>query len=152
MQVPHDAVILVADGQKMLLLKNEGNPLEPRFTVEESRIHESPKDSDQKSDAAGRASSTGSVGGQFAPSHGNMEEADYHQLEEDRFAAQIVEDLNEKAVSGLLGTLIVVAPARMLGALRKHYGKELMDCLGGEIDKDLTGHPVPDIETVLSAA
>lgn len=152
MQVPHDALILVADGQKMLLLKNEGNPLEPRFTVEESKTHENPKDSDQKSDAAGRASSTQLPGGQFSPSHGTVQEADYHQLEEDRFAARIVTSLNEKAASGKLGTLIVVAPARMLGALRKHYGKELVACLGGEIDKDLTGHPVSDIETVLSAA
>ncbi len=152
MQVPHDALILVADGQKMLLLRNEGNPLEPRFTVEENKTHENPRDREQKSDAAGGASSTQLAGGQFSPSRGTMEEADYHQLEEDRFAARIVASLNEKAASGALGTLIVVAPARMLGALRKHYGKELAGCIGGEIDKDLTGHPVPEIETVLSGA
>jgi protein required for attachment to host cells len=36
--------------------------------------------------------------------------------------------------------------------LRKHYHKEVSGRLIGELDKDLTGHPVDQIEKILAAA
>lgn len=169
MQVPHNAFVLVADGRKMLLLRNEGDAEYPNLQVERKEIHENPKDSDQKSDAAGRASSTqsgpgsppiaqgGSMhaqgsGAQFAPSRGSMDEADYHQLEEDRFAAEVSEQLKRMALADGFDTLIVAAPPRTLGELRKHYHKEVEARLAGEVAKDLTGHTVPQIEEALLKA
>lgn len=169
MQVPHNALILVADGRKMLLLRNEGDTEHLNLQVERKEIHESPKDRDQKSDAAGRASSTqsgagappvaqgGSMhaqgqGAQFAPSRGSMEETDYHQLEEDRFAAEVADILKTKALNNSFETLIVAAPPRTLGESRKHYHKEVEARLASEVAKDLTKHPVPQIEEVLLAA
>lgn len=169
MQVPHNALILVADGRKMLLLRNEGDAEHLNLQVERKEVHENPKDRDQKSDAAGRASSTqsgpgappiaqgGSMhargqGAQFAPSRGSMEETDYQQLEEDRFAAEVAEILNTKALNNSFETLVIVAPSPTLGELRKHYHKEVESRLASEIAKDLTNHPVPQIEEVLLAA
>jgi len=169
MRVPHNACVLVADGRKMLFLRNEGDAECPNLQVEEKEIHFSPKDADQKSDAAGRASSTQSgsgappaaqggsmhaIGGgaQFAPSRGSMEETDFHQLEEDRFAAQTAELLRRRALADEFEALIVVAPPRTLGELRKHYHKEVSERLAGELPKDLTGHTVPQIEAALLAA
>ncbi|RZI70364.1 MAG: host attachment protein [Pseudomonas sp.] len=169
MKVPHNALVLVADGRKMLLLRNEGDADHLNLQVEQKEIHESPKDRDQKSDAAGRASSTqsgpgspaiaqgGSMhaqgqGAQFAPSRGSMEETDYHQLEENRFAAEVAEILQLKALNQDFDTLIVAAPSRTLGELRKHYHKEVESRLISEITKDLTNHPVPQIEEILVAA
>ena len=54
MRIPHDALIVVADGRKMLLLRNEGDAERLNLQVEHKDIHENPKDRDQKSDAAGR--------------------------------------------------------------------------------------------------
>ena len=105
MQVPHDAMVLVADGRKMLLLRNEGDAEFPNLQVEKKQLHPNPKDSDQKRDQSGHSSSTqtgqgapavaqnGSMharggGAQFAPSRGSMGETDFHQLEEDKFAAE----------------------------------------------------------------
>ena len=166
MQIPHDALVVVADGRKMLLLRNEGDAQRINLQVERKAIHESPKDREQKSDAAGRASSTqsgpgapaiaqgGSMhaqgqGAQFAPSRGSMEEADYHQLEEDRFASEVAEILKKGALANSFDKIIIAAPARTLGELRKRYHKEVAARLVGEIDKDLTSHPVPMIEKVL---
>ena len=56
MRIPHDALIVVADGRKMLLLRNEGDAERLNLQVEHKDIHENPKDRDQKSDAAGRES------------------------------------------------------------------------------------------------
>ena len=166
MQVPHNACVVVADGRKLLFLRNEGDAERPNLQVEQKEIHPNPKDSDQKSDAAGRASSTqtganapavaqgGAMharggGAQFAPSRGSMDETDFHQLEEDRFAAQTAEMLRNRALSNDFETLIIVAPPRTLGELRKHYHQEVSARLAGELAKDLTGHPIPQIEEAL---
>lgn len=169
MQVPHDAYVLVADGRKMLFLRNEGDATHLNLQVEHKEIHENPKDSDQKSDAAGRASSTqsgpgsppiaqgGSMhaqgsGAQFAPSRGSMGETDYHQMEEDRFAAEVADMLKERALANGFDTLIIAAPPKTLGELRKHYHKEVEARLAGEVAKDLTGHTIPQIEEALLKA
>jgi protein required for attachment to host cells len=169
MQVPHDAVVLVADGRKMLFLRNEGDSEFPNLQVEQKEIHPNPKDSEQKTDLAGQASSTqsgpgappvaqgGSMhamggGAQFSPSGGTMGETDYHQLEEDKFAAETAEMLKRRALNHEYESLIIIAPPKTLGELRKHYHKEVSDRLKGEISKDLTGHTVPQIEEALLKA
>ncbi len=169
MQIPHNALVLVADGRKLLFLRNEGDAEFPNLTVEKAEEHPNPKNSDQATDAAGRASSSqmgagapagargggtggGGQGGGFAPARGSLGNTDFHQLEEDRFAAEAGEMLKKRAFAHKFEVLIVVAPPRTLGELRKHYHKEVEHRLMGELGKDLTGHSVPDIEAALQAA
>jgi protein required for attachment to host cells len=153
MQVPHDAMVLVADGRKMLLLRNEGDAEFPNLQVEKKELHPNPKDSDQKTDQSGQSSSTQSgQAGQFAPGRGTMGETDFHQLEEDRFAAETAALLNKRALANQFESLIIVAPPKTLGELRKHYHKEVESRLVGEIGKDLTDHTVPQIEQALLRA
>ena len=169
MQVPHKSVVLVADGRKLLFLRNEGDADYPNLVVETAREQVNPADRDQKTDAAGAASSTqsgagahgGAQGGsgnaagggaQFAASRGSLGETDFHQLEEDRFAAEAAELLKKRALANNYDSLIVVAPPKTLGELRKHYHKEVESRLSGELDKDLTGHPIDQIEKALVAA
>ena len=47
---------------------------------------------------------------------------------------------------------IIVAPPKTLGEMRKHYHKEVSQRLSGELDKDLTGHQIADIEKALLSA
>lgn len=158
MQLPHDAFVVVADGRKMLFFRNKGDSEFPHLIVEHAREHPNPKDSDQKTDAAGRGSSVwsspagGGEGGQFAANRGSMTEVDFHQQEEDRFAAETAEFLKKRALAQEFDALVVVAPPKTLGELRKRYHKEVTDRLLGELDKDLTGVPVREIEAALSAA
>ncbi len=169
MHVPHKSVVLVADGRKLLFLRNEGDADYPNLVVETAQEKVNPADRDQKTDAAGSASSTqsgagahgGAQGGsnhasgggaQFAASRGSLGETDFHQLEEDRFAAEAAELLKKRALANNYDWLIVVAPPKTLGELRKHYHKEVESRLKGELDKDLTGHPIDAIEKALVAA
>ncbi len=46
MQVPHNAFVVVADGRKMLFLRNEGDAEFPNLKVEKKAVHPNPKDSD----------------------------------------------------------------------------------------------------------
>jgi protein required for attachment to host cells len=147
MQVPHNTFVVVADGKKMLFFRNEGDADYPKLEVERKREQEDLKDAEMKTDEPGRTfDASGGAG------RSSYEETDFHQLEEDRFAHETADMLKRWALRNDFESLIVVAPPRTLGELRKHYHKEVEKRLAGEIAKDLTGHPVPEIEKILQAA
>ena len=151
MRVPHNAFVVVADGRKMLFLRNEGDADYPNLQVEKKRVDKNPADHEQASDLAGHAMSTRTAGANWT-SGSNVENTDFHQLEEDRFAAETAALLNEKALRNEFESLIIVAPPKTLGELRKHYHKAVSERLAGEIDKDLTDHTVAQIEEALARA
>ncbi|AGH51220.1 MULTISPECIES: host attachment family protein [Sphingomonadales] len=144
MILPYNSVVLVADGRKMLLLRNMGDAQYPQLEVMNAAQQPVRYDRDMKRDAPGRAFA--SVGG----SRSAMEETDFQQQEEDRFAADAAAMLERMAMEGEYDRLIVVAPPRTLGELRKHYHREVTDRLKGEIAKDLTGHPVGAISRIIA--
>src|SRR6195952_2776001 len=86
MQIPHDSFVLVADGRKSLFFRNEGDGEFPNLIVERQDAHADPKDREIKSDAPGRAFGGGDARSAY-------EETDFHQQEEDRFAAETAEML-----------------------------------------------------------
>jgi protein required for attachment to host cells len=144
MNIHHNALILVADGQKYLFLRNEGDFRQPLLKVETSGEHPGQSTHAQGSDQPGRAfASIGSM-------RSAMEQTDFHQIEKDQFAAQTAELLAKRAHAGDFEKLIVVAPPRTLTELRKHYDKAVTARLVAEIDKDLTKHPVDEIAAILS--
>ena len=146
MQLSHNTVVLVADGRKMLFLRNEGDAVHPNLVVETAEEQKNPATRDQGTGPAGRISSS------QGPTGSAVGDTDFHQIEEDRFAAHAADLLRHRALSNDFESLIVIAPPRTLGELRKHYHKEASDRLTGELDKDLTGHPIADIETALMKA
>jgi protein required for attachment to host cells len=157
MRLPHNSCVLVADGRKMLFFRNEGDSEFPNLEVERKRVDDNPPDREQGTDASGRTFSsagsprTGSAVSAGASNRSAYEETDFHQLEEDRFAADAADMLKERALRNDFDSLVVVAPAKTLGELRKHYHKEVEKRLAGEVPKDLTNMPVEEIERILQA-
>jgi protein required for attachment to host cells len=157
MRIAHNSCVLVADGRKMLFFRNEGDGEFPNLEVERKRVDVNPADRDQGSDTAGRTFSgagsprDGSAVSAGANNRSAYEETDFHQLEEDRFAAEAAEMLKARALKGDFDSLVVVAPPKTLGELRKHYHKEVEKRLAAEVPKDLTNMPVEEIERVLQA-
>jgi len=146
MRVPHNSFVVVADGRKMLFFRNEGDAEFPKLQVERKEVQDNPADRDQKTDAPGHTFDSSGGAGRSA-----YEEVDFHQLEEDRFAAETADMLKKRALKNEFESLIIVAPPRTLGELRKHYHKEVEKRLAAEVAKDLTGHPVAEIEKILQA-
>ena len=146
MKIPHNAAVLVADGRKMLFLRNEGDAAYPNLVVEHAEEQANPKNSDQKSDAPGLSYSSVGSG------RSTMDEMDFHQQEEDRFAVDAANLLERRALANDFESLIIVAPPRTLGELRKHYHSEVSARIAGELSKDLTNHPIPEIESAIKAA
>ena len=143
MKLPHDTVVLVADGSRMLLLKNHGDQLYPDLRVIVHRRIDNPPNHELLADAPGLGFSAG------YPGRDTFSRSDPHQANEDRFIAEAVAALAEVADSAK--GLIVVAPPHALGELRKHYDARIRKALVAEIDRDLVKHPVDEITQHLSS-
>lgn len=146
MRMDHDALVMVADGRKILIFRNKGDSVFPQLEAETVVHQENPADRDQASDAAGRASSP--MGGRQS----SVEQVNFHDLEEHRFALDAADMLKRRALANDFEKLIIVAPPTTLGDMRKHYHRTVQDRLVGEIAKDLANHPVPEIEKIIAAA
>jgi protein required for attachment to host cells len=133
MMLPKGTTVAVADGEKLNLFRNTGD---------EAGLKLSPAPHAQvDADAHGSGSRTNSSGN-----------PDQSQSSEDDFSTGIVEMLNKGVLDGSIDGLVIIAAPRALGEMRKHYHKVLTAKLLGEIAKDLTGHPVADVETAITAA
>ena len=79
-----------------------------------------------------------------------VEDADWHEIEEERFARAMAERINKAAESGELSQIVIVAPPRALGDIRKELSHKAQGKVVGELAKDLTRHPLKDIEKALT--
>lgn len=146
MKLPHRALVLVADGRKLLLLRNHGDEAQIDLRTEAHDEQASPKDSEIKADQSGQSPAPGGTG---LPG-GTMGDTDFAQQSEDRWAADAGELLRKRALANDFDALVVIAAPRTLGELRKHYHKEVQARLIGELDKEMTDRPVSDIEALLT--
>ena len=141
----HNGVwVLVGDGRRALFLENHGDPDLLDLRVIEARVEDNPATRDQGTDAPGRAFA--SRGGPRS----SLETTDWHELEKEHFADRIAETINKAAELGEMKEVVLIAPPRVLGELRKHLSVKAQAKVKGEIDKDLTRHPIPEIEKALA--
>lgn len=143
--VHNGAWVLVGDGRKALMLQNHGDPDLLDLRVIEARVDENPSTHEQGTDAPGRAFPPHGKGARSA-----VESTDWHELEKEHFAREMAERLNAAAESGEMKEIVIVAPPRVLGELRKAISAKTAARVKGEIGKDLTHHPLPEIEKALS--
>ena len=73
-------------------------------------------------------------------------QTDWHDLEEHKFAHDVAAALEKMVRERKVEALVVVAPPRALADLRKAFHDDVKKKIVAEIDKDLTRHPIYDIE------
>lgn len=134
--------VLVADSEKALFLRNEGDAIYPNLRVFQSVEQLNPPSRDLGSDRPGRM---GEVGMHIS----GVADTDWHRLNKARFAAELAETLYRHAHKSDFSQLVIVAPPMVLGELRKALHGEVKDRLIAEIEKDLTAHPVDQIERLV---
>ncbi len=144
MALPHQALVLVADGRKLLFLRNHGDQNQIDLRTEAHDFRRDPKDREIKSDAAG---SMKQRWGDVRPA---MEETDFHQLDKDRWAKDAAEELKRRALRNDYEALAIIAPPRTLSVLRKELHKEVERRIVKTINKEMTDRPIPDIEALLN--
>ncbi|MCO5073464.1 MAG: host attachment family protein [Rhizobiaceae bacterium] len=145
-RLKHGVWVIVADGEKALFLKNEGDSTYPNLNVVRELHEENPPSREQGTDQPGRMSDGPS-------SHRSaVEEVDWHRIAKERFADEISERLYKMAHRGDFEEVVLIAPPLVLGEMRKKLHKEVESKVIGEVAKTLTGHPVYEIEKILMAA
>jgi protein required for attachment to host cells len=143
--VPHDTLLLVGDGQKALFLRNKGSAQCVQLVVERILGRDNPPTREQGSDRPGRSAASPGV------ARSAMEEADWHNIAKERFAGELADALYHHAHANLFEGLVVIAPAKILGNLRKAFHPEVVERVIAEIPKELTSHPVAEIERLVAA-
>ena len=135
MRIPHKALVALANGERFVLMRNIGEPLDPKlqrigeFDLELTNFGAGVRHQDP---AGQRNGST--------------------DIDELAHGAAIADWLNDKALKGDLGELVVAADAKTLGEIRRHSHKELQGRIVGEVAKDLINSPIKAIEAALVAA
>jgi protein required for attachment to host cells len=146
MPLPHDALVLVADGRKMLFFRNHGDENQIDLRTEAHDARKQRKDREIKSDAPGTVKQSGGYG------RSTYEEADFQQQEEDRWIKDAAEELKARALRNDFDALAIVAPPKALGVLKKCLHKEVEKRLVCTVNKEMSGRPIPDIEALLNSA
>jgi protein required for attachment to host cells len=141
LSIPHNSFVFVGDGRKALFLRNAGDEKFPNLKVERVLTQDNPPSREQGSDRPGRAFKSAGTN-----RRAGMETTDWHDLEEHRFARDVAGALEKVVRANGAKALIVVAPARTLADLRRAFHDDVKKRIVAEVDKDLTKHPVDQIE------
>ena len=137
--------VLVADGEKALILENQTDDEDPYLTVLTKEEQENPPNREQAANRRGRFNDGSGI------HRSAVEDTDWHQLAKDRFADDLADMLYAKAHKGAYSSLVLVASPGVLGEIRDKMHKEVRDKVIAEVPKTLTNHSLDDIESIVTA-
>lgn len=146
LRLEHGLWVVVADGERALFLKNEGDAKFPELKVQREMHKENPPTHEQGTDRPGRFNDGPST------HRSAVDDTDWHRIAKERFADEIAERLYKLAHRGEFKKLVLIAPPLVLGEMRRKMHKEVSDKVAAELPKTLTNHTVHDIEQMLMAA
>jgi protein required for attachment to host cells len=139
----HDGWVVVADGEKALFLRNEGDAQHPNLEVFREMAQENPPTREQGTDKPGRVHESAQHG------RSSVENTDWHQIGKERFAREVADRLYKYAHAGRFDRLVLVAPPKILGEMREALHPAVSERIVSEIPKTLTNHSLDKIENLL---
>ncbi len=135
MKIPHQALVALANGERFVLMRNVGQPFEPKL----ERVTELDLELTNFSAGIRHQDPAGQRNGST-------------DLDELAHGAAIAEWLNSQALRGGIGQLVIAADPKTLGQIRQRLHKELASRVVGEVAKDLINQPVDAVERALAMA
>lgn len=130
MLLPHGAVVALVDAAHFELYRNAGDEAEPELSAM----------------AAPKLDSSNHSAGSHHSSAGNHADS---QVEVDAHAIAAANWLNSQVLGHKIENLVVFAPPRTLGEMRRHYHKQTERAILKEVHKDLAGRPPAQILSAL---
>lgn len=143
-KIDHDAWVVVADSEKALFLRNEGDDEYLNLEVFREMEQDNPPNREQAANRRGRFNDGPNV------HRSAVADTDWHRMNKEQFAKDISEKLYELAHKGRFEKLVIVAAPLVLGEMRKEMHQEVSDKVVGEVDKNLTNMPIDEIEKALN--
>ena len=144
MPLPHNGLVLVADGRKTLFFRNHGDENHIDLRTESHDARQDRKERYFRTDAPGTMKQS------FGFGHSTYEETNFQQQEEDRWIKDAADELKARALRNDFDALAIVAPPRSLGILKKCLHKEVERRIVCTVNKEMSGRPTPDIEALLN--
>ena len=135
MKIPHLALIAIANGERFKLMRNVGQPFEPKleavdeYDLELTNFSAGVRHQDPAGQRSGRT-----------------------DIDELAHGAAIAEWLNGQVLKGGIEDIVIAADPKTLGQIRQRRHKELESRVVGELAKDLTNSSLPEIERILVSA
>jgi protein required for attachment to host cells len=128
-------LFVIADGEHVRFVRPAAdNALHSETSMDSFSAHK--RSADLGSDRPGASSQTGSsVHNSFAPRH------DLHQLQKEKFAKAIADQLNAAAASAAFDELVIVAPPHTLSEIRGELNAAADAMIIGTLQKDLVKTP-----------
>ena len=138
--------VVVADGAKARIFANKGSG--SGITSVEERIDpEARKPTrDLGADKPGRSFESADN-----TRHAMASPADWHQEEKQKFLSELAAHLDTAVQQNRFDALVIVAPPEALGLLRKSLAGATAKRVQGELAKDLTNAPEPDLAKALTS-
>ncbi|PLK26040.1 host attachment protein [Novosphingobium sp. TH158] len=130
MLLSHGTVIVLVDGRGLELYRNAGDEAGPELAAMPA-----PKLDSRNHSGAGHHSSAGN--------HADS------QVGEDAHANAVAQWLNAEVLGHRIEQLVVIAPPRTLGELRRHFHKQTEKAIARELAKDLMGAKPPQVLAAL---
>ena len=135
MKIPHQALIALANGERLVIMRNVGQPFEPKLEkVSEPDLLLTNFNAGKRHHEAADTPNSGS------------------DLDELAHGAAIAAWFNKATLNGAQEPVVIAADPKTLGEIRLHYHQQLQARIVGEVAKDLTNSPLPEIERVLADA
>lgn len=129
MQIPNEALVVVADGAGARVFRNRGNDRD--LMLHQFDLLELVNMNDD------------------GPSGSMPDGTDGYRIDKATFAKQLAQGLNQGALQQRYDDLVIVADEKTLGEIRGLLHKEARDRLCGELAKNLTNSPLDDIQRIL---
>jgi protein required for attachment to host cells len=129
--IPHNTLVVVADGGGAMLLRNTGKPTHVTLR-QERRLTPENLDDD-------------------GPSGSRPEDQTQSQTDEATFAKQLSNTLNKMKLDGEFDQLVLIADPQTLGQMRPILHKTVEASLIRSLAKDLTNHTLDDIAVAIAA-
>jgi protein required for attachment to host cells len=137
---PVRTYILIADGARARLLLAEGRG-KPLVEVPDSDLrHDSKPDHDLSADRPGRVHESANV------SRHAIERDDLHRREKERFAQSLADALDKRLANREFDRLVIAAAPETLGVIRSSLSERVKAVILGEVAKDLTKIPNPQVK------
>lgn len=131
-RIPPKAWVLVCDGAKAIILRNEGEGSTPRLKTVDIFVEPHAPTRELGSERPGRVyQANGSA-------RSAVEQTDWHDQEEAAFLHKVAEELDRIVREQGVKDLVVVAPPRALGLLRGCISDAVDAVVSAEVAKDLT--------------
>lgn len=145
MKLPHQAHVIVADGQKYLMLVNAGDGDLIDLRVESHDETEVARTGELGVERPGRYPVSG--GRRTA-----VEQTDWNALAKVGFAQGLADVIDDAVAQGRIGALVIMADARTLGVLRSGLSDLAQKAVLGEIVGDYAHQTVEKIERAVMSA